>query len=131
MNAEFRYHDCETTLRLRKFVEAVLDYTEAPLIDIIGHSMGVTLARKIIQGGKINENERSRNSKRVAYTSIQILVYCNLGEPLNDRVLVFLAISGANYGLCFCSSPASIKYPTCNHYVTREYVKLIMKFFNF
>jgi triacylglycerol esterase/lipase EstA (alpha/beta hydrolase family) len=33
---------------VRKFIEAVLDYTRADKIYVIGHSMGVTLARKAI-----------------------------------------------------------------------------------
>jgi triacylglycerol esterase/lipase EstA (alpha/beta hydrolase family) len=38
-------------MHLRKFVEAVINYTKAKQIIIISHSMGVTLARKIIKGG--------------------------------------------------------------------------------
>jgi triacylglycerol esterase/lipase EstA (alpha/beta hydrolase family) len=33
---------------VRKFIEAVLDYTRADKIYVVGHSMGVTLARKAI-----------------------------------------------------------------------------------
>lgn len=51
MNAETRTHDCATLVRLRHFLEAVIAYTGAKQIDIISHSMGVTLARKLIQGG--------------------------------------------------------------------------------
>lgn len=32
-------------------MEAVLAYTGAPRVNIIGHSMGVSLGRKVIKGG--------------------------------------------------------------------------------
>ena len=38
---------------MRKFVEAVLVYTKAPKVIVIGHSMGVTLGRKVIKGGNV------------------------------------------------------------------------------
>jgi len=36
---------------LRAFTEAVIAYTGAAKIDVIGHSMGVTLSRRVIKGG--------------------------------------------------------------------------------
>lgn len=36
---------------LRKFIEAVLKYTGAEEIDLIAHSMGVTLSRRALKGG--------------------------------------------------------------------------------
>lgn len=36
---------------MRAFLEAVLAYTKAEKVIVIGHSMGVTIGRKIIQGG--------------------------------------------------------------------------------
>ena len=44
--------DTEWVLTIRRFMEAVLDYTGAPKIDVISHSMGVTLSRAAIKGGK-------------------------------------------------------------------------------
>lgn len=49
--ARFRGHTCEYLLYLRKFVDAVFEYTKAREIDVISHSMGVTLTRRIIKGG--------------------------------------------------------------------------------
>lgn len=48
---EFRTHSCETLTYLKKFAEAVLKYTGAEKIDVISHSMGVTVARKVVIGG--------------------------------------------------------------------------------
>ena len=39
---------------LRNFVEAVIDYTQANKVSIISHSMGVTLGRKVVQGGSVS-----------------------------------------------------------------------------
>lgn len=36
---------------MRAFVEAVIAYTGTSKVNIIGHSMGVTIGRKIIKGG--------------------------------------------------------------------------------
>jgi len=36
---------------LRAFTEAVLNYTGAEKINVISHSMGVTLSRRVIKGG--------------------------------------------------------------------------------
>ncbi|ULT95549.1 hypothetical protein L3Y34_004337 [Caenorhabditis briggsae] len=94
-----RDHDCVTVFRLRKFVEAVMDYTGAKQINIISHSMGVTLARKVILGGYINADDGS----------------CNIGKPLGTKVRAILGIAGANFGLCACVGHwLGVVWPTCN-----------------
>ncbi|KAK0401244.1 hypothetical protein QR680_015665 [Steinernema hermaphroditum] len=89
---------CATLLYLRKFLKAVLKYTEAAKVNIIAHSMGVTLARRIIRGGILNATDG----------------FCNLGMPLNDRINTFIGIAGANYGLCTCGGLAPQRAPFCN-----------------
>lgn len=41
---------------MRAFVEAVIEYTGAPKVNIIGHSMGVTIGRKVIKGGSATDH---------------------------------------------------------------------------
>ena len=48
-------HDVETLQHIRDFIEAVLEYTDAPKIDIVTHSLGVTLTRKAILGGSFTD----------------------------------------------------------------------------
>uniref|UniRef100_A0A914WV48 Lipase n=1 Tax=Plectus sambesii TaxID=2011161 RepID=A0A914WV48_9BILA len=88
--AQQQTHKCEYVLRIRRFIEAVLAYTKAPKIDIIAHSMGVTLARRAVKGGS----------------------ECNLGAALTNRVDTFLGLAGANYGLCTCQYATTTA--TCN-----------------
>lgn len=45
------YHSKKNIQTLRAFIEAVIQYTKASQVIVIGHSMGVTLGRKIIKGG--------------------------------------------------------------------------------
>jgi len=77
-------------------VEAVLSYTNATKIDIISHSMGVTLARKVVQGGSANDDGEY-----------------DLGKSLSDKVDTFLGVCGANWGLTSCYT--SDEYPTCDN----------------
>uniref|UniRef100_A0A7E4V436 Lipase n=1 Tax=Panagrellus redivivus TaxID=6233 RepID=A0A7E4V436_PANRE len=95
-----RTHDCETVQRLRKFFEAVLKYTNADVVDVISHSMGVTLARKVIKGGNLQGTDKN----------------CSIGANLSNKVNVFIGIAGANYGLCLCNDIAAAmpEYLTCN-----------------
>jgi len=44
-------HSKKNVKYMRAFLEAVLAYTKAEKVIVIGHSMGVTIGRKIIQGG--------------------------------------------------------------------------------
>ena len=44
-------HSKEYNQYLRAFTEAVIKYTGAEKVDIIGHSMGVTFGRRVIKGG--------------------------------------------------------------------------------
>jgi triacylglycerol lipase len=97
-NAASRTHDCTTLGRLRKFVEAVIAYTNATKIDVISHSMGVTIGRKIIKGGKL-----------VTSTGT-----CNLGPSLSGKVYTFVGLAGGNYGLCNCEGPDALISATCN-----------------
>jgi len=46
-------HNCGYVQRLRAFTEAVMNYTGADSFDVVSHSMGVTLARKMIKGGTL------------------------------------------------------------------------------
>ncbi|CAI4225121.1 unnamed protein product [Auanema sp. JU1783] len=96
-NAGTRTHNCFDLQRLRRFVEAVLAYTKKPKVSIVSHSMGVTLMRKAVLGGSISASDGN----------------CNLGTALNDKIEVFVGLSGANYGLCACEGSGTIEH-TCN-----------------
>ncbi|KAI1717092.1 lipase (class 2) domain-containing protein [Ditylenchus destructor] len=79
-------HTCTYLINLRRFVEAVLAYTNSPKIDVIAHSVGVPLARKVLKGGDLIATDGN----------------CSLGPPLTERIDTFLGIVGPNYGLCVC-----------------------------
>lgn len=83
---------------MRAFVEAVLNYTKAPYVNIISHSMGVTLARKIIQGGE------AQDQKEGSYI---------VGPSLRDRVKNFVGIAGGNLGLTACWTTEI--FPSCSN----------------
>lgn len=71
---------------VRGFIQAVKEYTGAEKVDVIGHSMGVTLARKAIQGGD-------------GFDPYPGGGHYDLGAPLTQSVDTFVGISGANHGL--------------------------------
>lgn len=83
---------------VRAFIEAVKKYTGAEKVDVIGHSMGVTLARKAILGGYAND-------------SLEGGQYY-IGPPLTSWVDTFVGIAGANRGLVSCYQTGG-STPTC------------------
>jgi pimeloyl-ACP methyl ester carboxylesterase len=85
-------HSFDKVRRIRAFIEAVLAYTGSERLDLIAHSMGVTLARKAIRGGELDGRD--------------------LGPPLTDRVDTFVGIAGANRGLTACFW--AVTEPTCS-----------------
>ena len=97
--ASQQYHSKAYMTRLRAFIQAVKAYTGASKVDIVCHSMGVTLTRKAIKGGS-------------AYDSAAGGTY-NLGSSLTASVDTFVGIAGANRGLtaCYMSGPTT---PTCS-----------------
>ncbi|WP_141328010.1 lipase [Myxococcus sp. AB025B] len=98
MQTAGQYHSKPNIMRVRRFIEAVKAYTGASKVDIISHSMGVTLARKAILGGTANDSANGG-----AY---------NVGAPLTNSVDTFVGIAGANLGLtsCYQTGPTT---PTC------------------
>jgi triacylglycerol lipase len=93
-----QYHSRAHLTRTRAFLEAVLAYTGAEHIDVIGHSMGVTLARKAIAGGAASDLLDGG-----AY---------ELGPALTAHVDAFVGISGGNLGLSSCFLTGATT-PTC------------------
>ena len=100
---------------MRKFLEAVIAYTNATKIDIISkcfsylitffkihcftaHSMGVTIGRKIVKGGKLVTSQGT----------------CDLGPSLSSKVDTFVGLAGGNYGLCNCEGGDALISATCN-----------------
>jgi triacylglycerol lipase len=81
---------------LRAFTEAIIAYTGAEKINIISHSMGVTLGRRVIKGGKVT----------AAATPF------NLGPSLANKVDTFIGLAGATYGLTTCYMLPM--FATCN-----------------
>jgi hypothetical protein len=84
LNAQFHGFDKAAVMHQRKFIEAVLDYTDAKKIHIIAHSAGVPLARRAIAGCWAVDQSGERYF---------------VGPPLDDRVDTFLGICGANRGV--------------------------------
>ena len=82
---------------MRAFVEAVLAYTNATQVNVIGHSMGVSIGRKIIKGGS------AEDEKEGVYT---------VGTNLTSRVKSFIGLAGANLGLSSCLGQFLV--PTCS-----------------
>ncbi|EGT40073.1 hypothetical protein CAEBREN_29500 [Caenorhabditis brenneri] len=79
---------CGHVRHIRRFIQAVLKYTGAQQIDIIGYSMGSPLARKAILGGKCVDDPN------VA-----------LGPSLQSRVHTYISVAGANQGSHLCMLP--------------------------
>ena len=93
-HAQDRVHDFKTLNRLRKFIEAVLSYTGASEVNIISHSMGVTLGRKIAKGGETIDGG-------------------DLGPSIKGSISTFIGLAGANWGLAPCFDAPSPVFPTC------------------
>uniref|UniRef100_A0A1I7YSF9 Lipase domain-containing protein n=1 Tax=Steinernema glaseri TaxID=37863 RepID=A0A1I7YSF9_9BILA len=93
----FRQHTCDYVSRIRAFIEAVLEYTDSGKVDVVAHSMGVTLARRALKGGNLFLGND-----------------CDLGAPIGDRVDAFLGIAGANYGVCSCTGETALVVPVCS-----------------
>jgi hypothetical protein len=94
----YQYHSKTNVMKVRKLIEAVKAYTGAAKVDIIAHSMGVTLARKAILGG-------------YATDSLEGGQYY-IGPPLTSSVDTFVGIAGANRGLVSCYQTGG-STPTC------------------
>ena len=79
---------------VRSFIEAVLGYTKADQVDLIAHSMGITLSRGALKG----------------ITKVDGAPKPSLGQ----RVQTFIAIAGGNRGVGACLNPFADVMPTCS-----------------
>ena len=97
LNSANNNHKKDFVMRVRKFIEAVKTYTGASKVDIISHSMGVTLCRQAVKGGW-------------AYDPSTGNYY--VGPALTNSVDAFVGIAAANQGLVNCYYSSSV--PTCD-----------------
>ena len=69
----------------------MLAYTKADKIDVVTHSMGVTLTRRVIKGGKITN----------AFENYDV------GDSLSAKIDTFISLAGGNYGIADCINKTS------------------------
>jgi len=93
-----QYHSKPNLQKIRAFIQAVKAYTGAAKVDVVTHSMGVTLTRKAILGGSGSDALNGGSY--------------NLGSPLTSSVDTFVGIAGANRGLVSCYQTGGTT-PTC------------------
>ena len=98
--ASQQHHSRKNEEEVRAFIQAVKEYTGAEKVDVIGHSMGVTLARKAIQGGDGFDPYPGGGKY-------------DLGAPLTQSVDAFVGIAGANHGLASAAFTGNL-VPTTN-----------------
>lgn len=96
----FQYHSKTNVMKVRKLIEAVKAYTGMAKVDVVAHSMGVTLARRAILGGWATDALEGGDYY--------------IGDPLKTSIDTFVGIAGANLGLtsCYLSGPGT---PTCGN----------------
>lgn len=94
----YKYHSKPNLQKIRAFIQAVKAYTGAAKVDIVTHSMGVTLTRKAILGGSGSDAANGGSY--------------NLGAALTSSVDAFVGIAGANWGLVSCYQTGGAT-PTC------------------
>jgi len=92
-----QYHSKPYIERIRAFIQAVKAYTGKSKVDVVSHSMGVTLCRKAIKGGSGSDLLNGGSY--------------NLGGSLTNSIDTFVGIAGANWGLTNCISLSGT--PTC------------------
>ncbi|CAD5218197.1 unnamed protein product [Bursaphelenchus okinawaensis] len=85
---------CSYIKQVRNMIEAVLNYTTYPKVDVIGFSMGVAFSKKAILGGKCVDTGD------------------DLGDPLTSRIRTWLGVAGAHRGMIECRDDP--KYELCN-----------------
>jgi len=90
-------HDRQSVMQVRGLLEAVLAHTGAARVDVVAHSLGVTMARRAILGG----TARDRDGR--AY---------EIGPPLTERIDTFVGIAGGNLGLASCAFTPGV--PVCS-----------------
>jgi triacylglycerol lipase len=85
---------------VRAFIEVVIKYTGAEKVNVVSHSMGVTITRRALKGGYMQEDEHTKYY---------------VGEPLTDKVYTFIGIAGCNHGCSLCAEhPQFGEGPICN-----------------
>lgn len=99
MQSANQYHSYEYLSQIRAFIQAVKEYTGASKVDIISHSMGVTLGRKAVKGGS-------------GYDAA--IGNYDLGNSLTSSIDAFVGIAGANQGLVSCYQ-VNGGTPTCDN----------------
>lgn len=87
--------DYESIKRVREMIDAILEYTGSDKINIVGHSLGVSIALLSIQGGDVGA-----------------ALNRPIGENISEKIENFIGIAGAVKGLSFCSFFTFI--PTCS-----------------
>lgn len=98
-NASLNYHSPSNLSKIKRFIEAVKNYTGQSKVDIIAHSLGVTSVRRAVRGGTYTD-----------YTGASV----NLGSNISSYIDTFVGIAGGNRGLNSCGVwPLNVWAPTC------------------